>query len=56
VDTSGAGTDIAIESAGIGLMKSDLMDVPSALGLSCAVMRNIKQNPLWDFIYNTIGI
>jgi copper-(or silver)-translocating P-type ATPase len=52
----GAGTDIAIESADIVLMKSDLMDVPSAIGLSRAVMRNIKQNLFWAFIYNTIGI
>ena len=52
----GAGTDVAIESADIVLMKSDLMDVPSAIGLSRAVMRNIKQNLFWAFIYNTIGI
>ena len=52
----GAGTDIAIESADIVLMKSDLIDVPSAIGLSRAVMRNIKQNLFWAFIYNTIGI
>jgi len=52
----GAGTDIAIESADIVLMKSDLMDVASAISLSRAVMRNIKQNLFWAFIYNTIGI
>ncbi len=52
----GAGTDIAIESADIVLMKSDLMDVPAAIQLSRAVMRNIKQNLFWAFIYNTIGI
>ena len=52
----GAGTDIAIESADIVLMKSDLMDVPSAISLSRAVMRNIKQNLFWAFFYNTIGI
>jgi len=52
----GAGTDIAIESADIVLMKSDLMDVASAISLSRAVMRNIRQNLFWAFIYNTIGI
>lgn len=52
----GAGTDVAIESADIVLMKSDLMDVPSAISLSRAVLRNIKQNLFWAFIYNTIGI
>ncbi|MDL2258784.1 heavy metal translocating P-type ATPase [Eubacteriales bacterium OttesenSCG-928-K08] len=52
----GAGTDVAIESADIGLIKSDLMDVPSAISLSRAVMRNIRQNLFWAFIYNTIGI
>ena len=52
----GAGTDIAIESADIVLMKSDLNDVPAAIALSRAVMRNIKQNLFWAFIYNTIGI
>lgn len=52
----GAGTDVAIESADIVLMKSDLMDVPSAISLSRAVMRKIKQNLFWAFIYNAIGI
>lgn len=52
----GAGTDIAIESADIVLMKSDLMDVPSTISLSKAVMKNIKQNLFWAFIYNIIGI
>lgn len=52
----GAGTDVAIESADIVLMKSDLMDVPAAIGLSHAVLRNIKQNLFWAFIYNMIGI
>ena len=52
----GAGTDIAIESADIVLMKSDLNDVAAAIALSRAVMRNIKQNLFWAFIYNTIGI
>ena len=52
----GAGTDIAIESADIVLMKSELTDVPTAIRLSKAVMRNIKQNLFWAFIYNIIGI
>ncbi|KAI4453486.1 atp7 isoform b [Holotrichia oblita] len=52
----GAGTDIAIESADIVLMKSDLLDVPAAISLSRAVLRNIKQNLFWAFIYNAIGI
>ena len=52
----GAGTDVAIESADIVLMKSDLMDVPSAVSLSRAVMRNIRQNLFWAFFYNAIGI
>lgn len=52
----GAGTDIAIESADIVLMKSDLLDVASAIQLSRAVMRNIRQNLFWAFFYNSIGI
>ncbi len=52
----GAGTDIAIESADIVLMKSDLLDVASAIGLSRAVMKNIKQNLFWAFFYNMVGI
>lgn len=52
----GAGTDIAIESADVVLMKSNLLDVPRAIRLSRAVMRNIKQNLFWAFIYNIIGI
>ena len=52
----GAGTDIAIESADVVLMKSDLMDVVTAIDLSKAVMRNIRQNLFWAFIYNIIGI
>ena len=52
----GAGTDVAIESADIVLMKSDLMDAASAVSLSRAVMRNIKQNLFWAFFYNIIGI
>lgn len=52
----GAGTDIAIESADVVLMRSDLMDVVSILQLSNAVIRNIKQNLFWAFFYNIIGI
>ena len=52
----GAGTDIAIESANIVLMRSDLCDVPSAIRLGRATVRNIKQNLFWAFIYNVIGI
>lgn len=52
----GAGTDVAIESADIVLMKSELLDVSTAIQLSKAVIRNIKQNLFWAFIYNIIGI
>lgn len=52
----GAGTEVAIESADVVLMRSNLLDVPSAIGLSKAVIRNIKQNLFWAFIYNAIGI
>ncbi|WP_077532597.1 heavy metal translocating P-type ATPase [Massiliimalia massiliensis] len=52
----GAGTDIAIESADVVLMRSDLLDVVSAIRLSHAVIRNIKQNLFWAFFYNSIGI
>ena len=52
----GAGTDIAIESADIVLMKSDLNDAVTAIQLSRATIRNIKQNLFWAFFYNTIGI
>ncbi|MEM1485755.1 heavy metal translocating P-type ATPase [Oscillospiraceae bacterium PP1C4] len=52
----GAGTDVAIESADIVLMKSDLLDAVTAIDLSHAVIRNIKQNLFWAFFYNTIGI
>lgn len=52
----GAGTDIAIESADIVLMKSDLNDAVGAVKLSKAVIRNIKENLFWAFFYNTLGI
>ena len=52
----GAGTDIAVDSADIVLMKSDISDVVSAIKLSRAVIRNIKQNLFWAFFYNAIGI
>lgn len=52
----GAGTDVAMESADIVLMKSDLRDAVTAIRLSKAVIRNIKQNLFWAFFYNVIGI
>lgn len=52
----GSGTDIAIESADIVLMKNSLMDVVAAIDLSKAVIRNIKMNLFWAFFYNIIGI
>lgn len=52
----GAGTDIAIDAADIVLMKSRLSDVPAAIRLSRATLRNIHQNLFWAFIYNIIGI
>jgi len=52
----GAGSDIALESADFVLMKSDPWDIVSAIRLSRAALRNIKQNLFWAFIYNTIGI
>lgn len=52
----GAGTDIAIDAADVVLMKSRLTDVPAAIRLSRATLRNIHENLFWAFIYNTIGI
>lgn len=52
----GSGTDVAIESADIILMQNDLLQIVSAIQLSKATIRNIKQNLFWAFIYNTIGI
>lgn len=52
----GSGTDVAIESADIVLMRSDLQDVPTAIKLSRSTIRNIKQNLFWAFGYNIAGI
>lgn len=52
----GAGTDIALEAADIVLMKNDLLDAVTAIHLSRAVIRNVKENLFWAFLYNTIGI
>ncbi len=52
----GAGTDVAIDAADVVLMKSKLSDVPAALRLSRATLRNIRENLFWAFIYNAIGI
>jgi len=52
----GSGTDVAIESADVVLMRSDLNDVVKAIALSKATMTNIKENLFWAFIYNIIGI
>jgi Cu+-exporting ATPase len=52
----GSGTDIAIESADIVLMHSDLMDVPTAIHLSRKTIRNVRQNLFWAFGYNVLGI
>lgn len=52
----GAGTDVAIDAADVVLMKSSLRDVPAAIRLSRAALRNIRENLFWAFIYNIIGI
>jgi len=52
----GAGTDIAIDAADVVLMKSRLLDVPAAIRLSRATLKNIHQNLFWAFFYNSIGI
>ncbi|SHJ45126.1 Cu+-exporting ATPase [Tepidibacter formicigenes DSM 15518] len=52
----GSGTDVAMESADVVLMKSDLLDVPTAIQLSKSTVKNIKQNLFWAFAYNIVGI
>ena len=52
----GAGTDVAIESADIVLMRNDLLDVPASIQLSRATLRNIKQNLFWALVYNAVCI
>ena len=52
----GTGADVAMESADIILMRSDLLDVPTAIQLSKRTIRNIKQNLFWAFGYNVVGI
>lgn len=52
----GSGTDVAIESADIVLMKSELLDVEKAIHLSQATMKNIRENLFWAFAYNVLGI
>jgi Cu+-exporting ATPase len=52
----GSGSDVAKETGGIVLIRDDVRDVASAIKLSRATMRKIKQNLFWAFIYNTIGV
>src|SRR5438093_13609788 len=52
----GTGTDVAIESAGITLVKGDLLGIVKAMHVSGAVMRNIRQNLFFAFIYNAVGV
>jgi Cu+-exporting ATPase len=52
----GTGTDVAVESADVVLMRGDLSEVSSAIALSRATIRNIKQNLFWAFVYNLLGI
>jgi Cu+-exporting ATPase len=52
----GSGTDVALESAGITLLKGDIEKILHAFALSRATMRTIKQNLFWAFVYNSLGI
>jgi P-type Cu+ transporter len=52
----GTGTDVAMESAGVTLVKGDLRGIVRARRLSCATMRNIRQNLVWAFVYNVLGV
>jgi P-type Cu+ transporter len=52
----GTGTDVAMQSAGITLVKGDLVGIVKAIALSRAVMRNIRQNLFFAFVYNAIGV
>jgi Cu+-exporting ATPase len=52
----GTGTDVAMESAGLTLLKGDLRGVVRAVKLACATMRNIKQNLFFAFVYNALGV
>jgi Cu+-exporting ATPase len=52
----GTGTDVAIKSAGITLLRGDLRGISRARALSCATMRNIRQNLFFAFVYNSVGI
>jgi len=52
----GTGTDVAMQSAGITLVKGDLLRIVKAIALSRAVMRNIRQNLFFAFVYNALGI
>ena len=52
----GTGTDVAIESAGVTLVKGDLRGIVKAIRLSRAMMRNIRQNLFFAFVYNTLGV